>query len=412
MFFFLPALPYAYDFPKFYRAAYFPGEPRLEKDTLSSLDVSIAGGRTCKSRNWQGEKQCLLDIYGCSSMQSPGSNIKCKDPTNPADIALMYLSREPSDQCFGMLSFGGQFELIEMIISGVQNFGCGLFTQILVPIKRMSLCGVNYQDLSSTDCGSYPNAGNPYWNIFGNQFQSILNKYCLTCKNWTDTGIGDIALLFGWTFNYENTLVLDYIDGSAKIGVSLPTGRKKSIDRLFDITPGYDGHTGFPLILDGSLGAFDWITLGTHMDFIPFVGKTKEMRIKTDYNQCGILRLDTECIHVKKGSIFDICVYGKADHFARGLSLLVGYVYSKKLEDELTDNNCCCSDRCILNSDPIYKEWEMHTLNFLLEYDFGSDGDHCAPHISLFYNWQIAGKRVFITNMAGGTCGIDVAWDF
>jgi hypothetical protein len=166
------------------------------------------------------------------------------------------------------------------------------------------------------------------------------------------------------------------------------------------------------LQLDASIGAFEWLTLGIHGDFIPFFSKTKNIRMKTDYNQCGFIKLAQGCAHVKKGFLFDVGAFIKADHFARGLSLLVGYTYSKKYKDELTPENICFFDVRIVNTDPMLHEWEMHTMHFTLEYDFGREGNRTSPRIALFYNWQIAGKMIFKNNMAGGAFGIDIGWDF
>lgn len=402
----------AFDFPHFYRAAYFFGEPRLEKDKLTSLDVTVAAGSTCKARDCAGNTICLLDIYGLHNMQKLGAGLPYKDPTNPADTALIYLSRIPSPRNgFAQLSFGGKFKLMEAIFSFAQNITRGLFAQCFVPVKRMKLCDINCQDLSPND-PAYPNVNHPYWQMFRNLFHQILARHCLCLRNYCNTDIGDVAVLLGWTLNHEETKVLDYIDLTVKAGVSIPLGRERSINRAFDIPPGYDGHTGIPLQLDASVGAFEWLTLGAHGDFIPFFSKTKEIRMKTDFNQCGFIKLAQGCATVKKGLVFDVGAYIKADHFTRGLSFIVGYTYCKKYKDELTPQNMCLFDSRIVNTDPMLHEWEMHTAHFVLEYDFAREEHRLAPRIALFYNWQFAGKMIFQTSMGGGTFGFDIAWDF
>jgi len=51
----------------------------------------------------------------------------------------------------------------------------------------------------------------------------------------------------------------------------------------------------------------------------------------------------------------------------------------------------------------------MHTFNFILEYDFAREGDKVGNRIGFFYNLEIAGKRTFNTNIAGGMYGIDIS---
>ncbi len=401
----------SYDFPHFYRASYFFGEPRLQKDKLTSIDITIAGGSTRKSRNCAGNTVCLFDIYGPSNMQKLGAGIPDKDPTNPADIALIYLENLPSRDCFGFLSYGGKFSLVETIFSLTQNISNGFFVQFLMPFKHMKVSDICCTDLSPTD-GTYPNKNNPYWQLFLNQFNTILAKYGLYLGEWKETDFGDVSMLLGFAYNYQETMVLDYIDFSAKCGIIIPSGRERSLNRVFDIPSGYDGHTGIPLQLDAAIGLFDWFTIGAHGDVIPFLSKTTEVRMKTDYNQCGPIKLAKGCALVKQGVLFDLGAYIKADHFARGCSLLIGYSYNKKYKDKLTPQDRCLFDPCIVNSDPILYEWDMHTLHVLAEYDFAKDNKRFCPRISLFYNWQFAGKNVFKNNTAGGTFGFDMAWEY
>ncbi|TET06343.1 hypothetical protein E3J79_02305 [Candidatus Dependentiae bacterium] len=411
LFFFITLSVQAFDFPHFYRAAYFSGEPRFAKDKLTSIDCTVAAGSTCKARDCNGNTTCLFDIYGPHNMQKLGAGIPDKDPTNPADIALIYLSRVPGREGFAHLSFRGRFELIETIFSFTQNIKRGFFAQLFLPIKKIKVCNINYRDLSPTN-SSCPNANHPYWQMFLNQFHDILARYCLCLCNYSKTDLGDVSFLFGWTCNIQETTVLDYIDATVKAGISIPSGRERCEDRIFDIPSGYNGHIGIPLIFDASIGAFEWLTLGIHGNFIPFFDKTKWIRMKTDLNQCGFIKLAKGCATVKKGIIFDINTYIKADHFARGISFLIGYTYNKKYKDELTPKDICLFDPNIVNTDQMLQEWEMHTIHFWAEYDFVTEEHKLAPRLALFYNWQIGGKRVLKTNMGGGTIGFDLAWDF
>jgi hypothetical protein len=65
----------------------------------------------------------------------------------------------------------------------------------------------------------------------------------------------------------------------------------------------------------------------------------------------------------------------------------------------------------IANSDSTLAGWNMHTFNFSAEYDFAREDSTVGNRIGLFYNLQVAGKRVFNTNVVGGTYGVDISWD-
>lgn len=402
---------YSYDFPHFYRTAYFPGEPRLQKNKLTSINITMAGGSTHEARNNDGDTICLLDLYGPSNIPKLGAGIANKDPNDPADLALIYLDRIPTQDGFGFLSYSGTFSLFEILFSFTQNIKNGFFIQLLAPLSYMELNNTCFRDLSSTD-NSCPNQKHPYWQLTLNQLNNILYKYNLYSYNWKNTNFGDTTALVGVTHNYQETTILDYIDFTFKTGILFPSGRERSLYRIFDIPSGYDGHIGIPLQIDSSFGAFDWLTIGAHSTVLSFLSKTKMVRMKTAYNQCGPIKLAKGCALIKKGTIFDIGAYLKADHFAHGFSLLIGYSYNKKYKDELTPKNVCLFDTAIVNSDSMLHEWDMHTLHILAEYDFARDNTCFCPRIALFYNWQIDGRNVLKNSIAGGTFGFNIVWEY
>jgi len=400
----------SYDWPHFYRAAYFPGQPRLAKEQLSSFDVTFAAGAADRSRNCNGDTTCLFDIFGATNMQKLGAGVPCKDPTNPADMALIYLAQQPANGSFAHLSFGGKFHLAELIFSIPHNFMYGFYGQLLVPVRHMAVRDICFNDLSP--CNSACAVNNPVWNMFLNLLPDIFERYGLCMRDYSETRAGDISVLFGWAINYQETVVLDYIDMGIRTGVIIPTSKEQQSELIFDIPFGYDGHLGIPIMVDASIGLFDWFTAGVYGNYILFFDKTHEVRMKTDPGQCGFLRLAKGCALVSKGDIFDVGGYVLADHFAKGLSLLIGYTYSKKFKDTLTPKNDCIFDPCIVNTDPTRFEWDMHTMHFGLEFDLAHEGNRFSPRIGLFYNWQVAGKRVFKTNMVGATVGFDFALKF
>ena len=63
------------------------------------------------------------------------------------------------------------------------------------------------------------------------------------------------------------------------------------------------------------------------------------------------------------------------------------------------------------NTDSTIAQWNMHTFNFALEYDFTREEEKIGNRIGLFYNLQIAGSRTFNTNVTGGIYGLDISWN-
>lgn len=401
---------YAVDNPHFYRANFFWGEPRFEKSWLSTLDINLAGGTTKKARNQQGHITPLLNIYGLQNMQNLGSNVNL-DPANPLDTILIQLSQTPQRDNFGRLEYLGQFTTFEAIFNAYQNIFCGFFVQAYLPIRTLHIGAINFIDQSPID-DIFPNSTTPIWLEFLQNFDAILARFGLTAKNSFESGIGDFSLLAGWARNYEETCYLDYVDVDAKIGVLFPTAKRRNEDEVFSLPLGYNGHYGVPLKFACSLGYWEWFTAGLHIGALFLIEKNKTIRMRTDAQQNGFFNLALGKAKVDPGTIWEISSYIKADHFAKGLSLLVGYCYTQKDHDCINPVDRNQFNPAIVNTDQQFLGWNMHVIHFMAEYDFTKLSTDLGPRIGFFYNLVIGGKRIFNTGISDAYIGIDCSWEY
>ena len=424
---------YSIDNHHFYRASnffYVFDEPRLERPFLTSFDVTVGHGATKKSRTNHEScsslcvPQCtcscsvpkdgcnLLQICGLHNIHALGKNVPGKDLSDPVDLALTNLSLLSGGGCFGKLRFTGTFTITEANFFFTQNFKKGLFFQAHIPLRKVSITDICRCDLTPTN-GHCFNKNTPEWKTVLNLFDEITTKYCLNICDFDETGVGDTTALIGWTNSYQETEELDFIDTTIRVGVLIPTGHEKNVNNVFEIPLGYDGHIGIPLSFDFSLGAFEWATIGFHIGALVFVDHTKKIRLKSDVSQCGLITLTSGRATVERGTLWDAVVYAKADHFARGLSLLFGYTFARQNPSSIR-NICddCLPDPCITTNDCLWRGWKMHTLHFMAEYDFTRHNGTIGPHIGFFYNRQVGGVRVFKTSMVGGNVGIDIGCRF
>lgn len=404
-------LMHAYDNVHFYRATNLFPEPRLSKDFLSTFDFSAAVGFTRTSLNSDGKEVPLFDLWGPNNMHELGINVPCKDLTNPLDLILQQLSLTPSRDCFATFSIGGRFTVIEAIASYIQNFKRGIFIHFYLPIRHFEFKDIRFCDLSPT-CGC-PNINTPIWQSFLNNFDAILARYFLSRTPHTETGVGDLTIFLGWTHNYQDTTLLDFVDLTIKAGLLVPTGKKQNVNNIFSLPTGYNGHIGFDLSTDFAMGAFEWLTIGLHADGLIFADKTRFVRIKTAAAQSGIIKLAKAVAKVELGSIWHIGAYLKADHFVRGLSFLLGYSFAHKTNDEIKiPCSECFFNPSVANTDEMLQSYTMHTLHYFLEYDFSRENIIFCPRIAIFFNQVVGGKRIFKTNMFGGNFGFDLVWKF
>ena len=401
----------SYDNAHFYRATFFFGEPRFEKEKLTTFDLVISGGSAFKGYDSCGNKTCFLDIYGPNNMQFLGKNLprKCEMERESEKI-LANLLKIPTRECFGNFSFFGEFRTWEIYFSIIQNFKKGFFTHVHIPIRKLEIFPVIYCDLSPDD-QEEPNSRNPYWREFIQKFNYILSDFNLSANNFCASGPGDVSFMLGWTKNHEKTEYIDFIDGTIRAGISLPTSKERNENCAFSMPLGYNGHLGFNICADISLGLYEWLTFGIHTDVIFFNTITKSMRIKTACEQNGFIKLAKERVRIKKGNLYNAGFFLKADHAFLGSSLILGYIFSLKQNDHLTFCRTCGINSKIANNDEMLKKWSMNTLNFILEYDFTKEDHKFGPRVSIFYNHVAGGKRIIKTHTGGIGFGFEVVWD-
>lgn len=393
----------------YWRTTNFFGEPRFEKSWLTSLDISVGAGSTHSSRNFNNETASLLNLHGPHNFQKLAEGVPNKNPNNPLDLILINLALEPSRNWFGNMIYNGKFTVVETNIMLTHNFASGFFSQIQFPVRLMKLQDISRCDISPKG-PACPNKDNIWWQAFLDNFDAILARYCLTINCFNNTSIGDAALLIGWAHNHEETEILDFVDVTFKTGILLPTGRERDIKNPFDIANGYDGHYAIPLSLDTAFGLYEWLNIGFHLNTLIFFDKTKTVHMKTSLAQNGFVKLARGQASINRGSLWDIGAYLKADHIARGLSVLAGYSFAQQDPIKITPCDINLFDSSIVNSDRTLNGYKMHVVHFIAEYDFTQEEMRWGPRVGLFYNLQVGGKNVFKTNMAGGLFGLDISW--
>jgi len=259
------------------------------------------------------------------------------------------------DHCHSDFKMAGNLTVFEAIFLLTQNLTHGLFLQLHVPFRSLHIKNIRWND-PLTDTHS-----------------------CDRITSWSERGIADVSAYIGWTRNYQDTEKIDFVDMTGKIGVI--AGGKSDSSFPFDIPIGYNGHTAASLGADLSIGAYQWVTIGWHLRTLLFAPAKKRPL----------------CIEVRPGTIIEVGSYGKADHIIRGLSLLVGYSAVYKRQDSAPYPIAC-------------DVWNMHTLHYLIEYDFSKEGRILCPRLSLYCDEQVSGKNVFKVNMTGLGLGIEIAW--
>ena len=389
---------------QFYRALADNNEPRAELDWLTTFRASIMGGMASKGFGADKHSTDPLQIYGSNKIGLLAADAVGNPSTliASADLAALLINA-PS----ATLTYSGKFNFFETHFDIEQNIVNGFFARLHIPVKRLVT-----KNVMVTDSTTGLDANVAEWLTVKNSFATIISAYGLTANDVTKAGIGDIVIGGGWTYNNDSMDKIDFFDTTIRVGVSTPTAEKRDEDKAFSLPLGYNGHMGLPVSFDFALGLFDWVTFGAHVDATFFFKKTVNIRMNTNANQNGYIKLLKGDAKRELGHIFNAGSFLKLDHVFKGLSFSVGYNYAHKDKDQLTPADLTAFTVTAANADCMLKSWNMHVIHTSVEYDFARDGHVCNPAVSVYYARPVAGKRVLQTNTIGGSLGVNLAWNF
>ncbi len=393
----------------FYRAGPYEAEPRYERDCLSTFKVNFMGGESKKGYNANGDSTDILNIYGFANAKAwaIGGIIDPSSSEYNADIAALLITPPNPNGAFAELKYQGKFTFYESNLYWAQNLKKGFFFEVNLPIQRLAMENISYIDETSAS-----NSGSIAWRTVLANLTEIFDQYELNAGPWKHSGVGDMRIMGGWTINHEDMENIDFFDATIKIGVSIPTAKKRNPQYVFSVPGGYNGHVGVPIDFDMALGMYEWFTLGAHIEGEFFNKKTQTLRMYTSTDQSGPVKLLEGQAKYDMGSLWDIGVYAKADHIFKGLSLFFGYTYSHKAKDTLTPDDTNVFPTIAANSDPALQGWKRQDLSARIEYDFAQEGRKYNPIVGIFYNVPVAGEYIFKTFTAGGDIALNIVWDF
>ncbi len=123
---------------------------------------------------------------------------------------------------FGEVILDGRFKVNEFDINYWHNFTHGLFFEINVPVRKLCMIDIRYEDLSTPALAGSTNFSQ--WQQFLVNLNQNLEGYGLNPCSCQDFHFGDIEMSLGWSqTNLENNKFLDFWDTAIKAGIFLPT---------------------------------------------------------------------------------------------------------------------------------------------------------------------------------------------
>lgn len=233
------------------------------------------------------------------------------------------------------------------------------------------------------------------------------NHACLDINQagWKESGVGDVAVMLGWRKDFKQLKnYLKNVRINARVGVSIPTGKKKDDDQVLSLPLGLDGAWGVPASLGLDLDFIYHLRAGVELSFLGTFDTTRIYRMKTDINQTDFLLLHRGKATKSQGPMWQFILFTQAKKlFFTGLSAMVSYHFVKHDENRLWPKSYDF-DHAIVNSAQSLKEWSTHSFVFRGSYaPWGTDTKgKFKPQLSFFYKVPVAGKRAIVASTIGG----------
>lgn len=263
------------------------------------------------------------------------------------------------------VDFAGHF-------GGWLYFNKQFFFNFELPVYSMQLKNVKWTDLTQNVNADDFRVKEYLTNNFA---QNVKELGCLDICGWKRTGVGDLALMFGWVGDFpQPKKVLKDVKLNVRLGCTAPTGLQADEDKIFAFPFGSDGSAA-PFLGAGMDLAFGNHTrAGLDVQMVYPFGKTKCRRIKTNTCQTDLLFLTKTETYKSYGLTQRFNLYFEV--YGGGFSFKPGYQFLKKGEDTLY----ICSNKFfddVANSAESLQDVTMHNIILDLSYHLWTNRGSC-----------------------------------
>lgn len=474
----------ATDLPVFYRVPFFCGTLRKDtRDWATEGMVRYGGGDTDDGRNAHQNKKPLFSTFGSSNIINLGLGLEDVtqekkpvtfdywQPDNGTDKGKFIGLHIPCDSCDGKVDFKADFKARELSLGLKQNLFSGFFVEIYAPLREVRIDCIRH-----TICGNKTittTQNTPVEVDLEEQFMQVdlpkilqengflVDENSPYDRNFKQTGFSELVLSLGWAGYDDSSFdVIDSAAGSLQAGFIVPLASKRNEDVVFAVPLGYNDHWGCFARLKGEVALWKFLVFGAQAGINILWPDQRCIRMKTappifpadipkifdnkrENEQTGWIVLGKGKAKIDYGAVWDLAGYIKAENFMGGLSVVLGYSFTKQEDSPIHVQDCdflktvvddafnhvtpsqdpqlCCANKeprfinkdDIVNKDKRYDGFDQHVVHGYVSYDVAYHND-CwyAPMVALEYSYHITGRHVFITNMLAGTLGLRVTWNF
>jgi hypothetical protein len=241
-------------------------------------------------------------------------------------------------------------------------------------------------------------------------FNNVKELGCgLELCDWERTGIGDLTILLEWFRDFPQAKeMLKNVRVNWRAGLSLPTGLRQDVDKLFALPFGNDGAFALPFGVGLDFDFVFHMRAGFDVQLTHIFGNTRHRRIKTSECQTDLLLLEKMEVYKDFGLTQQFNLYAQI-YRVKGCSFLVGYQFLKHGKDAIALCPGADFSAVVANSAEYLQEWTLHQIIVRADYELGSlfQEPSVYPRFSFFAQMPFNGKRVAATTNVGLTIALD-----
>lgn len=240
--------------------------------------------------------------------------------------------------------------------------------------------------------------------------QNVQELGCVDIGSYRRTGAGDIAFVADWLQNFPQPRpLLKNVLVNARLGLTLPTGKRENIDKILAFPFGYNGTA--TIILGGglTLSYGSYIRAGFDVELRKSAGHAWNQRIKTAAQQTELILLQKATAYIDYAFEQQYTLFAHLHDFVCGTSVKLAYQFFKHGDDtiSLCPNNF--SNR-IASSAQRLQERNWHVLMAIIDFDCAVLMPACPraiPTVSFYAEIPFKGKRVIVSPILGGIINVD-----
>jgi len=181
-------------------------------------------------------------------------------------------------------------------------------------------------------------------------------------------GIGDLACMLYWQAHFtQYRKRLSDVFVQLRVGLTVPTAHRVSINKAFDVDFGRDGAWGIPLGGALRLALGEGVRVGIDVGATLFIRRVQEWRLKTSWAQTPYLLLSKGLATREYGPEWRFTLYGQWAIAKTGLYLSSGYQFFKHTDSTLYPQSDSLS-ATLINTSPTVDVSESHNFVAGLNY--------------------------------------------